>query len=91
RRDKRNINSALQQITKKSIITKNCFFSPVTCRLPIIGVKRKQRRQTLINQEYNKNSENIKNEKKIKEKDEPKVGKYFLALTYYSTPQTYWK
>uniref|UniRef100_A0A914MY18 Candidate secreted effector n=1 Tax=Meloidogyne incognita TaxID=6306 RepID=A0A914MY18_MELIC len=85
-----NINSDLQQVVKTEsnmqYIPLNCFFSPVTCRLPIIGVKRKQRRQNLIN----KQQKNIKNENKMEEREEePKVGRYFLALTYFSSPQKF--
>ncbi|CAK5056580.1 unnamed protein product [Meloidogyne enterolobii] len=91
RNEQQNINNSdLQQVVKTEsnmqYIPLNCFFSPVTCRLPIIGVKRKQRRQNLIN----KQQKNIKNENKMEEREEePKVGRYFLALTYFSSPQKF--
>nr|CAD2131515.1 unnamed protein product [Meloidogyne enterolobii] len=90
RNEQQNINNSdLQQVVKTEsnmqYIPLNCFFSPVTCRLPIIGVKRKQRRQNLIN----KQQKNIKNDNKMEEREEPKVGRYFLALTYFSSPQKF--
>ncbi|KAL7073891.1 hypothetical protein ACQ4LE_006199 [Meloidogyne hapla] len=89
RNDQQNINSDIQQIGRREsnmrYIPLNCFFSPVTCRLPIIGVKRKQRRQNL----RNKKQKNNEDENKIEEREEPKVGRYFLALTYFSSPQTF--
>ncbi|CAK5059894.1 unnamed protein product [Meloidogyne enterolobii] len=90
RNEQQNINNSdLQQVVRTEsnmqYIPLNCFFSPVTCRLPIIGVKRKQRRQNLIN----KQQKNIKNDNKMEEREEPKVGRYFLALTYFSSPQKF--
>nr|CAD2191894.1 unnamed protein product [Meloidogyne enterolobii] len=91
RNEQQNINNSdLQQVLRTEsnmqYIPLNCFFSPVTCRLPIIGVKRKQRRQNLIN----KQQKNIKNENKMEEREEePKVGRYFLALTYFSSHKNF--